>query len=77
MALHQTAKVLFSWDTVETMRGADSQKPNRVCSAPLKCSESLKRAKKPKKFLHTYQTSSGVFLDIFTYLELELSYMCS
>lgn len=42
----------------------------------LSCSESLKMHSF-KKNSNTYQTSSGVFLDIFTYLELELSYMCS
>lgn len=42
MAIHPTHSEVISWDTVETMRGADLQKPVTVSVACTSCSESLK-----------------------------------
>lgn len=66
---HYIQPAVISQDTVETMRGADSQKLNCICSVHFHHVKSLKMHSFKK---NTYQTSSGVFLDIFTYLELEL-----
>lgn len=50
MALHPSRSEVISWDTVETMRGTDSQKPNCICGVRFIMVGEPKNAQLKKKF---------------------------